>query len=114
MLLAGFAIAAVSTGLMGFMGPSTLAAWAAVLFATRVGAAMVEVMSENYFFKSRARRQPGSIGFLPEHLARFLRHRARFIAVPVLFFIPALQLPVSRARSDPARGILHKPPPEGT
>jgi len=51
MLIAGFIIIAGSTTAMSFLESSTLWHWAALLFITRVGASMVEIMSEAYFFK---------------------------------------------------------------
>lgn len=51
LLAVGFLIMAVTTGLISFIEIKTVALWAAVLFVTRIGAAMVEVMSETYFFK---------------------------------------------------------------
>ncbi len=50
-LSAGFVVIAVATGLMAFVTENTFLVWTALLCATRVGAAMVEIMSETYFFK---------------------------------------------------------------
>lgn len=48
----GFVILAVSSSWIGFMTASaTIGAWMAVMFITRVGAALVETTSESYFFK---------------------------------------------------------------
>ena len=47
----GFLIAAVFTGILPFVGSSSLALWAVLLFGTRVGISFVEVASESYFFK---------------------------------------------------------------
>ena len=47
----GFIVMAISTGLIAFMDTKSLALWAMLLFITRIGAAMVEIMSETYFFK---------------------------------------------------------------
>ncbi len=52
MLIAGFLIAGIFTLVIPLIAAPLLLLWAAILFCTRVGAAMVEVMSENYFFKS--------------------------------------------------------------
>lgn len=51
MLSIGFVITAVTTALLSFITTPHFALWAAVLFGTRLGAAMIEVMSESYFFK---------------------------------------------------------------
>ena len=47
----GFIVAAIATGVMALIVAPTFAIWAVVLFFTRVGASMVEIMSETYFFK---------------------------------------------------------------
>lgn len=51
LLIAGFSIMAAATGAIYFFSAHSFALWAAILFATRVGAASVEVMTETYFFK---------------------------------------------------------------
>lgn len=51
LLSLGFVIIAVATGLLSFISGSSFILWAGLLFVTRVGAAMIEVMSETYFFK---------------------------------------------------------------
>jgi MFS family permease len=51
MLSIGFIIMAVSTGLITLVTDHNPVIWTAVLFMTRVGAAMVEVMTDTYFFK---------------------------------------------------------------
>jgi len=47
----GFIIMAISTSLIAFIEKKEFWIWTSILFATRVGAAMVEVGSETYFFK---------------------------------------------------------------
>lgn len=47
----GFVIAAVSTASIFFISGKNIFIWALVLFITRVGASMIEVMTESYFFK---------------------------------------------------------------
>lgn len=51
LLVAGFFIMAVATGSIYFVTGHSFALWATILFCTRVGAAMVEIMTETYFFK---------------------------------------------------------------
>jgi MFS family permease len=51
LLVAGFIIMALATGAMSFVTMPSFATWAGLLFLTRVGAAMVEIMTETYFFK---------------------------------------------------------------
>lgn len=53
-LIAGFIIIAGSTSAISFLEVPHFWAWAALLFVTRVGASMVEIMSETYFFKNIA------------------------------------------------------------
>lgn len=50
-LVTGFLIMAVATGLMAFIDSKLFIVWAAVLFITRIGASMVEIMTETYLFK---------------------------------------------------------------
>lgn len=47
----GFIIMAISTALMAFLNEPNLIVWATVLFLTRVGATMVEIMTEVHLFK---------------------------------------------------------------
>ena len=51
MLSIGFVIIAVSTAAMAFVTDNSFFTWALLLFTTRVGASMVEVMVETYLFK---------------------------------------------------------------
>lgn len=51
MLMLGFTIAGLSTLYLFFTESNLVWVWALLLFATRVGAATIEVMSDAYFFK---------------------------------------------------------------
>jgi MFS family permease len=51
LLFAGFAITSASTVTLFFLGSASLIVWGSVLFITRIGAALIESMSETYFFK---------------------------------------------------------------
>lgn len=51
LLLFGFAIMGVSTYMVSTMHSTSVLMWGALLFMTRVGASIVEVMTETYFFK---------------------------------------------------------------
>ena len=51
LLVAGFIIMAIATAGLTLVGPASFIVIALLLFGTRVGAAMVEVMVETYFFK---------------------------------------------------------------
>lgn len=52
----GFLIMALSTILISFITSTSPIAWAIILFTTRVGASMVEISSESYFFKKISSR----------------------------------------------------------
>jgi MFS family permease len=51
MLTLGFVVMAVFTGLISFIQSDNISLWIALLFMTRVGAAMVEIMTETHLFK---------------------------------------------------------------
>jgi len=51
LLIAGFIILAVATAGTAFISSSSILVWAGVLFVARIGATMIESMSETYFFK---------------------------------------------------------------
>lgn len=54
---------AVSTATMSFINGADLWIWALILFITRIGASMVEIMSETYFFKKVNSKNIDIIGF---------------------------------------------------
>lgn len=47
----GFLIIIISTSWMGFVSTSSVLIWSIIMFVTRVGASLVEVTTESYFFK---------------------------------------------------------------
>jgi len=51
LLSIGFVIAAIATAVIPFITVKNIWLWALILFLTRIGAAMIEVMNETYFFK---------------------------------------------------------------
>lgn len=51
LLVAGFCIIALSTMTMSFVNEKSFILWCVILFVTRIGASMVEMMGETYFFK---------------------------------------------------------------
>lgn len=51
-LSTGFIIMAISTAIIPLVGDMNFLIWALLLFMTRIGAAMVQVMSDTYFFKN--------------------------------------------------------------
>jgi len=50
-LVIGFIIMALATASLAFINGANIWLWAALLFTTRIGASMVEIMVETYFFK---------------------------------------------------------------
>lgn len=50
-LTAGFIITAGATALMSFFHEPKFILWAGILFTTRIGASMIEIMTETYLFK---------------------------------------------------------------
>lgn len=63
LLIIGFSIAAIFTFFIPFLKTTELLVWAAILFGTRVGAAIIEIMSETYFFKKIQRGDDHLISF---------------------------------------------------
>ncbi len=51
LLTLGFIIMSISTISMSFILSSSFLIWASILFITRIGASLVEIMTETYFFK---------------------------------------------------------------
>ena len=60
MLALGFFATGVSLLFMPFIGP-TFVWWTVALFASRIGAALIEVMTDTYFFKQVNQRDTGMI-----------------------------------------------------
>jgi MFS family permease len=50
----GLIIIALSSALMSFVTDANFILWTAILLTTRIGAAMIEIMTETYFFKKVA------------------------------------------------------------
>ncbi len=59
----GFIVIALSTAMVSFVETKSFWLWTAILFATRIGAAMIEIMSETYFFKKIDSQKTDLIGF---------------------------------------------------
>lgn len=90
MLLIGFAISAFATLLIPFIKEPIFFMWAGILFATRVGAAIIEIMSESYFFKIVKEEDADVISFFrnTNSLSYII---APLVALPILFFVPYFQ-----------------------
>ncbi len=63
MLIAGFSIIVLSVLTIPLISESIFWIWALILFATRVGAATIEVMNESYFFKTVNEENADEISF---------------------------------------------------
>lgn len=88
-LTLGFIIMAISTAVIPLIQNNNLFLWAAVLFMTRVGAAMVEVMNDTYFFKKVSDKNL--------NLIKFYRavNPIAYIVGPMLATIFMIFLPIS-------------------
>lgn len=51
MLIFSLFAMALATGAIYFIGAGSVVIWAAILFATRIGAALIEILRDSYFFK---------------------------------------------------------------
>lgn len=85
MLSIGFAVMAVSTLLIPFITDHNVFIWAAILFMTRVGAAIVEVMADTYFFKKVDSSKAHIISFF--RTARPLAYVVSPVVATVLFAV---------------------------
>lgn len=83
----GFVITAVFTCIIPFISQPEVWLWAIILFGTRVGAAMIEVMSESYFFKAVTDRNADEISFFRNTypLSYII---GPLIAIPFLLIVP--------------------------
>ncbi len=82
-LLAGFAIMAVSTATIPLLKMPIFALWAIILFTTRIGASLVEISSESYFFKHVKEDDTGLISLF--RMARpFSLIVAPILALPIV------------------------------
>lgn len=78
-LVLGFSIMAASFMLIPFIHEKSLVLWAAILFVSRIGASIVEVSSESYFFKHINPTNAGFISFF-----RMTRSLPYFIIPPIV------------------------------
>lgn len=86
MLTAGFIIMGIATLSLSFITSTALGVWAFALFATRIGASLVEVMSDAYFFKKVHARDADIVGFFRN--ARPIAYiLATAIGAPLLPFV---------------------------
>ena len=85
----GFIVMALATGLIAFIEIKSLALWATILFVTRIGAAMVEIMSETYFFKKVHSSKADVIG-----LFRTMRPWAYIISPIIAIALFSVDMPI--------------------
>ncbi len=90
LLIAGFAISAFFTLLIPFVKIPSVLAWGLLLFGTRIGAAMIEVMSETYFFKKIKPEAAEEVNFFRNTypLSYII---APIFAIPILFLVPSFE-----------------------
>ncbi len=63
LLAGGFLLTGLTTLVLPFLGTAPLLVWGAALFATRIGTALIDSMTETYFFKHVHARDADIIGF---------------------------------------------------
>jgi len=90
MLITGFLIITLSVLIMPFITEPMFWVWALVLFATRVGAATIEVMNESYFFKVIKEENADEISFF-RNAPPIAYIIAPLLAVPILFLTPSFE-----------------------
>ena len=90
MFIAGFIVSILSILAIPFINEPRLIFWAGILFATRVGAATIEVLSESYFFKVVSEENADAISFF-RNTTPLSYIIAPLLAVPVLLFVPSFE-----------------------
>lgn len=84
-LVVGFVIMSVSTFIIPTLSAPIFWIWTVILFATRIGAALVEISSESYFFKHVKEEDTGLISLF--RMTRPLSYViAPLFALPVIYF----------------------------
>jgi MFS family permease len=85
----GFIVMALATGMISFIETKSFILWAGLLFITRIGASMVEIMSETYFFKKIDSSRANIIG-----LFRTMRPWAYLVSPLVAMVLFGFHLPI--------------------
>lgn len=84
-LIAGFIIMSVATFAIPLLKTPTFWIWALVLFITRIGASLVEISAESYFFKHVKEEDTGLISLF--RMARPLSYVvAPLFVIPIIYF----------------------------
>lgn len=89
-LMTGLFIMSIATLLIPLTTGNQVWLWALILFATRVGAATSEVMTESYFFKVVSEENSGAISFF-RNTSAMSYIIAPLLAIPILFYIPSFK-----------------------
>lgn len=87
-LMFGFLITGITTTLIFFIDSTTVWVWAVALFATRIGACLVQIMTETYFFKQIDSRDVDLINLF--RLARPVAYMITPLLVSILLIFYSL------------------------
>lgn len=90
LLTIGFSIITLFTLTIPLIHVPELWLWASILFLTRVGAAIIEVMSETYFFKSINEENIAAISFF-RNTTPLAFVIAPLCAIPVILLVPSFE-----------------------
>lgn len=88
-LIIGYIVIILSTFSIPFIKEPIFWIWALVLFATRLGAATIEVMNESYFFKTITERNSDEISFF-RNAPPIAYIIGPLLAFPLLFILPSM------------------------
>lgn len=86
-LTIGFIIMAISTAIIPLVRDNNLITWSIILFITRVGAAMVEIMNDTYFFKKVSEKDLNLIKFY-RSTTPFSYVISLILATALLYYVP--------------------------
>ncbi len=89
-LILGFGITSLATLLIPLIEIREVWIWALVLFATRVGAAMIEIMTESYFFKCVTEENADAISFF-RNTGPVSYVIGPIAAIPILYLVPSFE-----------------------
>ena len=90
LLIIGFLITIIFTLAIPLITLPIIWLWALVFFGTRMGASIIEVMAESYFFKEVSERNPDEISFFRNtYPLSFVI--APLVAIPVLLIVPSFK-----------------------
>lgn len=85
----GFIVLALSIAMISFVEAKSFILWTGILFVSRIGAAMIEIMSETYFFKKIDSKKTDTIG-----LFRTMRPFAYLISPIIATILFSFGLPI--------------------